>query len=133
MTLKGPCDVSSEAYRASASYKVSDTSQQTSDLQLVIDVTPNSALGKLLLTLKGPCDVSSEADRSQLLQSARYKVSDTSQQTSESHLVIAVTPNSALGKEPSINLDAPYSDEEVLDSAELDRGPSNASISPAID
>ena len=46
--------------------------------------------------------------------------------------MIAVTPNSALGKEPSINLDAPYSD-EVLDSAELDRGPSNASISPAID
>ena len=31
-----------------------------------------------------------------------------------------------------INLDAPYCD-EVLDSAELDRGPSNASISPAID
>ena len=62
---------------------------------------------ELLLMLKGPCDVSSEAYWSQLLvQSARYKVSDTSQQASESHLVIAVTPNSALGKEPSINLDA---------------------------
>ena len=38
---------------------------------------------ELLLTLKGPCDVSSETYRSQLLQSARYKVSDTSQQTTD--------------------------------------------------
>jgi len=77
-----------------ASYKVPDTSQQTSDLQLVIDVTPNSALGKLLLMLKGPCDVSSEAYWSQLLQSASYKVSDTSQQASDLQLVTAVAPNS---------------------------------------
>ena len=82
--------------------------------------------------LKGPCDVSSEAYWSQLLQNASYKVSDTLQQTSDVYLVTAVTPNSALGKEPSINLDAPCSN-EVLDSAELDHGPSNASISPAID
>jgi hypothetical protein len=49
------------------------------------------------------------------------------------HLVIAITPNSALGKEPSINLDMPWRSDEVLDACELDHGPSNASISPAID
>ena len=84
---------------------------------------------ELLLKLDCPCD--SSTNRSQLLQ--RLQLSDVSQQKSDMHLVIAITPNSALGKEPSINLDMPWRSDEVLDACELDHGPSNASISPAID